>query len=171
MAQRGGSVVSHVRWGEVVCSPLIGAGEADFLVAFEKAEALRYIHFLRLGGIVILNDQAIEPITVTSGGAPYPDDEHVRHALAQATDRVYWVPGLTIAEELGNPRAANVVLLGALSALLPVPLDTWLEVIEERVPARFAALNQEAFQRGHDAVPGQVAPVVEASPGIGSPSI
>lgn len=155
MAQRGGSVVSHVRWGEVVCSPLIGSGEAHFLLAFEKAEALRYINFLRLGGIVILNDQAIEPITVTSGGATYPDDVHVRRVLAQATDRVYWVPALAIAEELGNPRVTNMVLLGSLSVLLPIPSDTWLEVIEEHVPARFAALNREAFQRGRNVVLGE----------------
>jgi len=148
MAQRGGSVISHVRWGEVVHSPLVGAGEAHFLLAFEKVEALRYLKFLQPGGIIILNDQAIKPVTVTSGDASYPDDEHVQRVLAQVTDRVCWVPGLDMAEELGNPRVTNVVLLGVLSAMLPVPTATWLEVLDERVPAHLAGLNRRAFLRG-----------------------
>ena len=147
MAQRGGSVTSHVRWAEKVYSPLIAKGEVDVLVAFEKLEALRHIEFLRPGGTVVVNDHEIIPITVTSGGAEYPDDEHIRSVLAQVTGDVRWVDGMTIAEELGNVRAANVVLLGALSSLLDVPESIWLEVIEKRVPARYVELNQRAFRR------------------------
>ena len=154
MAQRGGSVTSHVRWAEKVYSPLIAKGEVDVLVAFEKLEALRHIEFLRPGGTVVVNDHEIIPITVTSGGAEYPDDEHIRSVLAQVTGDVRWVDGMTIAEELGNVRAANVVLLGALSSLLDVPESIWLEVIEKRVPARYVELNRSAFRRGREAVSG-----------------
>jgi indolepyruvate ferredoxin oxidoreductase beta subunit len=152
MAQRGGSVVSHVRWSSQVHSPLIGAGETDIFLAFEKVEALRHIALLRPGGRAIINEHAIRPITVTTGAAEYPDDDRARRVVAQVTDDVYWVPGLEIAEELGNARVANVVLLGALSALLDVPPETWLEVIEERVPPRFVELNREAFRRGREVV-------------------
>jgi len=152
MAQRGGSVTSHVRWAEKVYSPLIAKGEVDVLVAFEKLEALRHIEFLRPGGTVVVNDHEIIPITVTSGGAKYPDDEHIRAVLAEVTGDVRWVDGMTIAEELGNVRAANVVLLGALSSLLDVPESIWLEVIEKRVPARYVELNRSAFRRGREAI-------------------
>jgi len=152
MAQRGGSVSSHVRWAETVYSPLSAPGEVDILLAFEKLEALRVIEFVRPGGTVVVNDQAIIPITVTSGGAEYPDDERIRAVLAAVTSQVHWVKGEAIAEELGNARAANVVLLGALSSLLDVPEDIWLEVIEQRVPARYVELNRLAFRRGREAV-------------------
>ena len=158
MAQRGGSVTSHVRWAEKVYSPLIAKGEVDVLVAFEKLEALRHIEFLRPGGTVVVNDHEIIPITVTSGGAEYPDDEHIRSVLAQVTGDVRWVDGMTIAEELGNVRAANVVLLGALSSLLDVPESIWLEVIEKRVPARYVELNRSAFRRGRDSHQGSGEP-------------
>jgi indolepyruvate ferredoxin oxidoreductase beta subunit len=152
MAQRGGSVSSHVRWAETVHSPLTAQGEVDILLAFEKLEAMRVIEFLRPGGTVVVNDQAIIPITVTSGGVDYPDDERIRAVLAAVTDNVHWVQGVAIAEELGNARAANVVLLGALSSLLDLPEDIWLEVIEQRVPARTVELNRSAFRRGRGAI-------------------
>ena len=152
MAQRGGSVTSHVRWAETAHSPLIAQGEVDILLAFEKLEALRVIEFLRPGGTVVVNDQAIIPITVTSGGMEYPDDERIRAVLAEVTDKVHWVNGYAIADQLGNPRAANLVLLGALSSLLDVPENTWLEVIEQRVPARTVELNRLAFHRGRETI-------------------
>lgn len=152
MAQRGGSVSSHVRWGSAVYSPLIAAGEADILVAFEQVEALRTIHFLRPGGAVVINQQAIAPISVSAGSALYPSMDTLRRALGQVTERVSWVAALDIARALGNDKVTNVVLLGALSALLDVPAQLWLKVIEGRVPARFLQLNQWAFQQGRDAV-------------------
>ncbi len=148
MSQRGGSVTSHVRWGTEVHSPTGGAGEIDVLLAFEKAEALRNLAMLRPGGTLIVNDEAIEPLSVTSGGATYPDDGQLDQAAAQVTGDVYRVPGMRLAEELGNRRVANIVLLGALSARLEVPADLWLEVIAERVPTQHLAVNRAAFERG-----------------------
>lgn len=160
MSQRGGSVTSHVRWGAQIHSPIVGLGEADVLLAFEKLEALRNLRALCPGGLALINNQAIVPLTVTSGGQTYPADEEIRAAFAAQTGRVYFVEGERLAEELGNLRVANVVLLGALSALLEagdlladlkVDADTWLKVITERVPARHVELNRKAFQAGRDA--------------------
>jgi indolepyruvate ferredoxin oxidoreductase, beta subunit len=160
MSQRGGSVTSHVRWGKVVYSPMAGAGEIDVYLAFEKVEAMRNLSQLRPGALALINMQTIEPVTVTSGGQSYPDDAHLRAAVTQVTDRVAYVDGAAIAATLGNVRAANVVLLGALSALMErgslggpaLTAETWLGVIEERVPARYVELNRRAFQAGRQAV-------------------
>jgi indolepyruvate ferredoxin oxidoreductase beta subunit len=155
MAQRGGSVNTHVRWNSKrVHSPLIGLGEADFLLAFEWAEALRYAEYLKPGGAAIVNQHTIEPITVTSGGAHYPTEENLLQVFGVITDRLLVVPGMAIAQDLGNVRAANVVLLGALSTLLDVPEKIWLQVIESRVPPKYLALNRKAFQVGMQAVEG-----------------
>jgi indolepyruvate ferredoxin oxidoreductase beta subunit len=157
MAQRGGSVNTHIRWdAERVHSPLIGLGEADLLLIFEEAEALRYAEFLKPGGAAIINCHVIKPITVTSGGAEYPTEDQVQAVYATLTERFYLVPGTTIAEELGNARTANVVLLGALSSLLEVPAETWLEVIKKRVPPKYVELNHQAFLRGRQEM-GQIA--------------
>jgi indolepyruvate ferredoxin oxidoreductase beta subunit len=153
MAQRGGSVNTHVRWdAERVYSPLIGLGEADALLVFEEAEALRYIEYLKPGGAVVVNQHAIKPITVTSGGARYPTEEDLGKAFSRVTDRLHLVPGTAIARELGNARAANVVLLGAFSTFVDVPQETWLQVIEARVPPRYVELNRQAFLRGREAI-------------------
>ena len=160
MSQRGGSVTSHVRWGAVVHSPLVAAGEVDVYLAFEKVEALRNLNQLRKGALVVINLQAIRPITVTSGGQPYPDDDWLRAKVAEVTPRAAYVDGEKIAAELGNVRAANVVLLGALSALMAregigrpeLTPEVWLQVIEARVPAKYVELNRKAFQAGREAV-------------------
>ena len=152
MAQRGGSVNTHVRWNsERVYSPLIGLGEADMLMVFEEAEALRYADFLKPGGAVVVNQHTIKPITVTSGGARYPTEADLQAVFAKLTDRLYLVPGTAIARDLGNARAANVVLLGAVSTFLDVPAETWLEVIETRVPPKYVEVNRQAFMRGRQA--------------------
>jgi indolepyruvate ferredoxin oxidoreductase beta subunit len=153
MAQRGGSVNTHVRWHpERVYSPLIGLGEADFLLVFEEAEALRYAEYLRSGGTAVVNRHTIKPITVTSGGAHYPTEEELLAVYAQITERLHLVPGTHVAQELGNIRAANVVLLGTLSTFLDIPKETWLEIIGSRVPARYVELNHQAFLKGREAV-------------------
>lgn len=159
MSQRGGSVTSFVRWGKVVYSPLVGAGEVDVFLAFEKAETLRNLNQLRPGALVVVNMQAILPVTVTSGGQPYPDDDRLRAAIAQVTGKAVYIEGERIAEELGNVRAANVVLLGALSKLIEreglapgLTPEAWLKVIEEHVPAKYIELNRKAFQAGREAV-------------------
>jgi len=148
MAQRGGSVISHVRWGQKVFSPLIGRGEADFLLAFERLEALRYVGWLKPGGVAIVNDQAIPPVSVSSGGAEYPTDEHLLEVFAAVTPRLYVVPGSRVAEELGDARVNNVVLLGALSTFLDADAAVWKAVIESRVPPRYVEMNLKAFDRG-----------------------
>jgi indolepyruvate ferredoxin oxidoreductase beta subunit len=155
MAQRGGSVNTHIRWdAERVYSPLIGLGEADFLLAFEEAEALRYAEYLKPGGIAVVNKHTIQPITVTSGGAHYPTEEELFAVYAEITDHFHLVPGTSMARELGNVRAANVVLLGALSTFLAIPENTWLEIIKARVPPKYVKLNHQAFLEGREAVTG-----------------
>lgn len=151
MAQRGGSVTTSVRWGEQIFSPLIGPGEADFFLAFEKLEALRHIERLRPGGVVLVNDYAIPPLSVSSGNDEYPDDKHIRSVLEAVTRDYYLLPANDLAEELGNARVNNVVLLGALSHWLPdIPLPTWLQAIGDRVPHKFVALNEQAFIVGRE---------------------
>ncbi len=153
MAQRGGSVNTHVRWNsERVYSPLIGQGEADLLLVFEEAEALRYAEFLRRGGAAVVNEHIIRPITVTSGGARYPALDEIAAVYSKLTDRFRLVSGTAIAKELGNERVANVVLLGALSSFLHVTAETWLEVIAARVPPRHLELNRQAFLNGRHAI-------------------
>ncbi len=150
MSQRGGSVVSQVRWGKEVFSPIIPPGEADVLVAFEKLEAVRALGYLRPEGAVFADPHEIPPITVSSGDDLYPDDDAIQAALAQKTSQVYWVPGVDLAEALGNAKAANVVLLGALSAWLGHAPERWLEVIRRRVPAKYLELNERAFWQGRE---------------------
>ena len=152
MAQRGGSVSSHMRWGERIYSPLIGRGEVDLIVAFEKLEVLRYVDMLRSGGTVIVGDMRIPPLSVSSGSDVYPDDAQIRRILGQATDDVHLIPSIRLAEEVGNVRAHNIVVLGALSTRIPqVPAEIWMEVIAEWVPKRFIEVNRNAFQAGKEA--------------------
>ncbi len=151
MSQRGGSVVSHVRWGPQIFSPVIAQGDADILVAFEKLEALRFIDYLRPGGLALINDHRIVPVTVSTGNGLYPDDGIIQTVLAGATSDAHWVDGLKIAEQLGNDRVTNVVILGALSALLEMEPECWLQVIEGRVPPQYIDLNRQAFWAGREA--------------------
>jgi indolepyruvate ferredoxin oxidoreductase beta subunit len=148
MAQRGGSVTTHVRWGRQVASPMVGMGEVDILLGFEQLEALRYIEFLRPGGRAILSTHRIPPISVTSGGAEYPSEERFRSVIEQVTKDYVLVPAVAIAQELGNARVHNVVLLGVLARQLPLAETLWLEVLERHVPAKALEINRLAFQRG-----------------------
>ncbi len=160
MSQRGGSVTSHVRWGKEVHSPIIGAGEADVLLAFEKLEALRSLKAMRPEGLALVNLQEIEPLTAISGGQAYPGDETLRKAFSQVTSHAEYINGEEIAGSLGNLKVANVVLLGALSALLErggktgsaLSPELWTKVISERVPAKHVELNRRAFQSGREAI-------------------
>lgn len=151
MAQRGGSVTSHVRWAGHVYSPLIGRGEADFMLAFEKLEAARFAHLVRPGGAIVVNDHAIPPVSVSVGSDVYPSDAQVRQVLGAVSPRVRFVPGMALAEQLGNVRANNVVLLGALSRFVDVPAELWLAAIAERVPPRTLEINRAAFLAGREA--------------------
>jgi indolepyruvate ferredoxin oxidoreductase beta subunit len=150
MAQRGGSVSSHLRWGEKIYSPLIGQGEVDYLIVFEKLESLRYVSMLRPGGVVLVGDMRIPPLSVSSGDDVYPSDEEIRRILGGVTDEMHFVPSTRLAEEAGNVRTQNIVILGALSNFVQVPPEIWLDVIAERVPPRFVELNRRAFQVGRD---------------------
>ncbi len=147
-SQRGGVVESHVRWGDEVAAPLAEKGTVDYLIATELLEAARWIEWLRPDGAVLINHQRIPPMSVTVGDAVYPADEDILAAAHARTDDVTLVEGLATAERLGNPRLANTVLLGVLSTRLGVPPETWLAVIERRVPPKYVELNREAFQGG-----------------------
>jgi indolepyruvate ferredoxin oxidoreductase beta subunit len=149
MAQRGGSVNSHVRWGEVIYSPLIARGGVDYLVVLEKLEALRYLDMLRPGGTVLVGEMRIPPLSVSSGDDVYPDDERVRHMIGERTEKLYLVPSIRLAKEAGNARAHNVVVLGALSTLIDgVSAEVWRQVIARWVPQRYVQVNMDAFEAG-----------------------
>ena len=146
MAQRGGSVTSHVRFGKQVHSPLIEKGQADVLVSFEELEALRWIAFLKPGGTVVVNAQRIAPITVSSGVATYPED--ILEQLKKRTPSVVSMDGIGIAQKAGNPRVVNVALLGALSNYLSIEENIWRETISLRVPPKTVEVNLRAFEAG-----------------------
>ena len=149
MAQRGGSVVSQVRMGEKIHSPLIGIGETDVLIAFEKVEALRHAHFLSPTGVAMVNDQEIRPVTVSSGQAQWPED--IDGKLKSTFPKLELIPALDIARTLGSVRIVNVVMIGALSNHLGIPEDTWRDAITALVNPRFLELNLKAFDAGRAA--------------------
>jgi indolepyruvate ferredoxin oxidoreductase beta subunit len=153
VAQRGGAVFSHVRFGDRVHSPLAPRGEVDFLLALERLEALRYAHFVKPGGTFIVNDHKVEPVRMADQ-RPYPDEGLA--FLEGEGFRVETVEATKKAIELGNYRAANVILLGALAAHLDIPSEVWEKTLEERIPDRILALNREAFAAGREMVPGPV---------------
>ncbi|MCI0512225.1 indolepyruvate oxidoreductase subunit beta [candidate division KSB1 bacterium] len=164
MAQRGGSVVSHVRFGARIFSPLVGKNEADFLVAFEQLECLRYLDFLKPDGIAVVNEQQILPMTVFTANQVYP--ENIPEMVSQQGRRYLGIEGIKIAEEMGNPRLLNVILLGVLARFLNFSEQDWLAGIKARVPARFYELNHHGFLRGK-AIEGKPAPLdVKISPQV-----
>jgi indolepyruvate ferredoxin oxidoreductase beta subunit len=150
-SQRGGVVDSHVRWGARVYAPIAEKGAIDVIVAFEMLEAARWLAFLKPGGLIIANSQQLVPMSVMTAGAVYPPAEEIERALRQAAGAVEIIDGLGKAEELGNPRLANTILIGALSAHLEIDPAVWLAVIERRVPPKHVEKNRLAFWagRGH----------------------
>ena len=150
MSQRGGSVVTYVRYGEKVYSPIIEEGEADIVLAFEQLEAARYLPYLKKGGAVVVNTQKMDPMPVVTGAAKYP--EGVLDAIAAKGVQVLAVDALSLAEQAGSVKAVNVVLIGAMAKSLGQEPETWLHAIEETVPAKFLDMNRKAFQLGFDAV-------------------
>ncbi len=148
MAQRGGSVLSTVRYGKEVLSPAVPEGAADVLLAFEKLEALRYLNYLKVDGLALVNDQRIVPSVESLKLAPYPDDNTIEETLRRRTEHVLIVPGLEIAQQLGNPALANTVMLGVLSTLLDLPHAEWRQAITELVPPQTLELNLLAFAEG-----------------------
>ena len=146
MSQRGGSVVSHVRIGQVVYAPLVPENQCDILLGFEPLEALRFAHWVKPEGIVVYNTDRVNPSTVSAGLAEYPLDLPQR--LAAYPCRKVAVDAGRLAEEAGTRRAANVVLVGALSAHLEFPADVWQKALEESVPAKALVVNRKAFLAG-----------------------
>jgi len=151
MAQRGGAVVSHVRWAEKVASPLVEKGKVDFLIVLEELETLRWLEYLKPGGVVIYNHQQIPPTATVFGGMTYPDPETVFKRVAAAAGQVYAVEGTRIATDLGHVRMTNIVLLGTLSSLLEeVAESVWFDVMKERLPRKSIDLNLKAFKIGSE---------------------
>jgi indolepyruvate ferredoxin oxidoreductase beta subunit len=150
MAQRGGSVVAHLRYGKRVYSPLIELGEADFAVSFELLEALRYLPYYSTESRVIVNTQRILPAPVSIGAETYPGN--ILDQLAERNLSVFPVDAFGLAQSAGEARAVNMVLVGALSVFLPVEEKAFLEVIEERIPEKIRKVNREAFVRGRKAI-------------------
>lgn len=149
MAQRGGSVVSQVRIGDKVHSPLIALGETDLLISFEKVEALRHAHFVASNGVAMVNDQEIRPVTVSSGQAEWPED--VDGMLKSTFPKLELIPALKMAGELGNVRAVNMIMIGALSNHMDIDDSIWHEAIKALVKPQFVELNLKAFEAGKKA--------------------
>jgi len=154
MAQRGGSVISNVRIARQVWSPLIKKGEVDILLALEKLEAARWAYYLRSGGIAIVNNQALPPLSVSLGNARYPSDEEIANILKKRTDRVFFIDGTRRARELGNIRTLNIFMLGCASLFTPFKVQAWKDSISQRLPASIRQINITAFDRGRKEMQG-----------------
>lgn len=146
MSQRGGSVVTYVRFGEKVCSPVIDLGTADMIVSFEKLEAARYLAYLKKGGRIITNTQEIDPMPVIMGKAEYPED--IIKKLEEKGAAVDAMDCLTLANEAGSSKAVNIVLMGRLSRYFDMPVEKWEQAIRDCVPPKFVELNLKAFMLG-----------------------
>ena len=147
MSQRGGSVVTYVKYGEKIYSPIIDRGEADIILAFEMLEAYRALPYLKKGGKMIANTQQMDPMPVITGAAEYP--ENIAEKLS-AKINLQAVDALSAAKEAGNIRAVNVVLIGLLAKSTDVSKDIWLETIKETVPPKFLDVNLKAFEIGYN---------------------
>ena len=146
MAQRGGSVVTYVRYGEKVAEPIVEEGQADVLIAFERLEALRYAHFLKKDGVMIVNDQRIDPMPVVTGAAQYPEGiiEELREKY-----RVVAVDAMDEAIKMGNLRVFNVIILGIAAKNMDFQKEQWIEVIKNTVPPKTVDINVAAFEKGY----------------------
>ena len=148
MSQRGGSVVTYVRYGEKVYSPIVDKGEADCIVSFEILEAARWLSYLKKGGKVIANSQQVDPMPVITGAAEYPADLGDKMIAAGIDADVF--DALSLAEQAGSSKAVNLVLLGRLSNYFPFSDEQWMNSIEKCVPAKFLELNKKAFELGRN---------------------
>ena len=146
MSQRGGSVVTYVRYGDKVYSPVIDKGEADFIVSFEILEAARWLPFLKKDGQIVTNTQQIDPMPVIIGAAEYP--ENLVNKLKDTGAKVDALDCLSLAEQAGSSKAVNIVLLGRLSHYFDLPEEAWMKSLEANVPAKFLEMNKKAFELG-----------------------
>jgi len=148
MAQRGGSVVCQIRFGKKVFSPLIKKGSADFLIALEKLEALRYADYLKKDGVVIVNNFKISPLTVLTGQSQYP--ANIDEMMEETFSHLHIVDGVKLAQDLGDVRTSNVILIGLLSHYLPFKKEVWINVIKKSVKEKFRDINVKAFEIGRE---------------------
>ncbi len=148
MAQRGGSVISHLRLAEKVWSPLIREGEADLLLAFEKLEAARWSHYIRPGATVIINAYEQPPSSVSLGQEKYPTEDDIKAALGRRTDKIYFIDANKKAQELGNVRTLNILMLGCFSVFAPLDIQVWKDSIVRRMPENIRDINLKAFELG-----------------------
>lgn len=146
MAQRGGSVVTYVRYGDQVAEPIVEEGQADVLIAFERLEALRYAHFLKKDGVLVVNDQRIDPMPVVTGKAQYP--EEILDTLAKKYN-VIAVDALAEARKLGNSRVFNTIIIGVAAKRMDFSMEEWHHIIEKTVPPKTITLNKQAFDVGY----------------------
>ena len=146
MSQRGGSVVTYVRYGDKVYSPVIDKGEADYIISFELLEAARWTEYLKEGGQFIVNTQQIDPMPVITGAASYPEDLIAK--MSANNHKVDAFDALSLANEAGSSKAVNIVLMGRLSKYFDIPDDAWQSALEACVPAKFMELNKKAFALG-----------------------
>jgi indolepyruvate ferredoxin oxidoreductase beta subunit len=152
MAQRGGCVTSHVRYGKKVYSPLARKGDIDMIVSFEKLESLRYLDYLKSGGMVLVNDEEIYPPSVNLGDADYPKDIYATIQSQFGQDKVKVIPGPELATQSGNRRAVNTVMLGAISRFIPeITPEDWKKVLSEVLPEKIVQANLKAFDLGRAA--------------------
>ncbi len=149
MSQRGGSVVTYVRFGDKVYSPVIEQGEADIVLAFEQLEAARFLPWLKKDGSVVVNTQQIDPMSVVTGTAQYP--QGLIDSIKAQGAKVLALDALSLAEQAGSVKAVNVVLIGAMAKRLGIEKDIWLHAIEETVPPKFLDMNKKAFELGYQA--------------------
>lgn len=149
MSQRGGSVVTYVKYGDKVYSPVVEKGEADIIISFEQLEAARYVQYLKKGGHIVTSTQQIDPMPVITGAAVYPEDI-IGKLKAQGID-VIAADALTLAEQAGTSKASNVVLMGVVSKKMDFSEEVWLEALENCVPPKFLELNRKAFALGREA--------------------
>ena len=147
MSQRGGSVVTYVKYGEKVFSPIIDRGEADIILAFETLEAYRALPYLKKGGKMIVNNQSMDPMPVIIGAMEYP--ENIKEKLENKVDLVT-VDALKYAKEAGNIKAVNVVLIGVMAKSTDIPYENWVETIKTTVPPKFLDVNLKAFELGYN---------------------
>lgn len=149
MSQRGGSVVTYVRYGDEVCSPIIEKGEADVIISFELLESARWLPYLKKGGKLITSTQQLDPMPVITGAAQYPED--IAAKIKEMGVKVTAVDALGLAEQAGNAKASNVVLMGVVSAQTEFDEQLWQNAIEQCVPPKFLELNKKAFDLGRNA--------------------
>jgi len=147
MSQRGGSVVTYVKYGDKVYSPIVNEGEADIILSFEQLEAARWLPFLKKGGKIITNTQCMDPMPVINGTAKYP--AHILEALRAAGADLIAVDALSLAVQAGSAKAVNVALIGLMAAATDIPKETWQAVIRETVPPKFTEMNLKAFDLGY----------------------